>query len=423
MPSEHDRANARKESDQGRSPISLGRALVTIADVARFLRLKRIEAGALTLASPEVRFMLDSETHEPLRVQAYEHKETNRTVEEFMLWANISVASRTTEVFPRCAVLRRHPPPQPGAFDSLEAAAKSAGFELDTSSSKGLATSLDRAQSKHNPWLNKVLRILATRCMQQAVYFPSGECAPAQYLHYGLATPIYTHFTSPIRRYADVMVHRLLAASLEVDVLPHEYEDRQWMKRVTRNLNTRHYNSQMAGRASAALFTQVFFADKPREEDALVLKLKRNGAMVLVPAYGIEGPVLLVPSSRTQSKATSIGWAVSNESQITLSQDGMQLECNLDDGEQLRLKVFDKVRVGLSVEERDRARARHELVYRILDPPFHKRTGALATLPSKRGRMEISGGDPTQAEPKETSTPAEMTKKRRTKKKSPAKRK
>jgi len=132
-----------------------------------------------------------------------------------MLWANISVAARTTEVYPRCAVLRRHPAPQPGAFDGLVAAAKSVGLELHTSSSKALASSLDAAVSKENPWLNKILRILATRCMQQAVYFPSGECAPAQYLHYGLATPIYTHFTSPIRRYADVMVHRLLAGCIE----------------------------------------------------------------------------------------------------------------------------------------------------------------------------------------------------------------
>ena len=51
-----------------------------------------------------------------------------------------------------------------------------------------------------DPYFNKLVRIMATRCMTQAVYFGSGELAPPEYLHYGLAAPLYTHFTSPIRR-------------------------------------------------------------------------------------------------------------------------------------------------------------------------------------------------------------------------------
>ena len=51
-----------------------------------------------------------------------------------------------------------------------------------------------------DPYFNKLIRILATRCMTQALYFGSGECGPSDYLHYGLAAPLYTHFTSPIRR-------------------------------------------------------------------------------------------------------------------------------------------------------------------------------------------------------------------------------
>ena len=67
---------------------------------------------------------------------------------------------------------------------------------------------------------------MATRCMSQAVYFCSGELASAEYRHYGLATPIYTHFTSPIRRYADVVVHRLLSASIGLEPLPEMYENK-----------------------------------------------------------------------------------------------------------------------------------------------------------------------------------------------------
>lgn len=65
---------------------------------------------------------------------------------------------------------------------------------------QALAESLDKALRADDPYFNKLIRILATRCMTQALYFGSGDCSPAEYLHYGLAAPLYTHFTSPIRR-------------------------------------------------------------------------------------------------------------------------------------------------------------------------------------------------------------------------------
>lgn len=83
-------------------------------------------------------------------------------------------------------------------------------------SNQVLAESLDKAVDPSNPESNKILRMLATRCMTQALYFPAGTIPTDQYRHYGLAIPIYTHFTSPIRRYADVIVHRQLAVLLGV---------------------------------------------------------------------------------------------------------------------------------------------------------------------------------------------------------------
>lgn len=71
---------------------------------------------------------------------------------------------------------------------------------MNTNSNKELAESLDAAVKEGNAYFNTMLRILATRCMLQAVYFSSGVVTKEDFYHYGLAVPIYTHFTSPIRR-------------------------------------------------------------------------------------------------------------------------------------------------------------------------------------------------------------------------------
>lgn len=239
-----------------------------------------------------MRFQLD-DLHNPVDVETYKVKETNALVEEFMLFANCTVARRILEAFPQLAVLRRHPAPSERAFDSLIGAAKVAGFTMRTDSSKALAESLDAAQKPGEPYVNQLIRILTTRCMTQAEYFCSGEVAPEQYRHYGLAAPIYTHFTSPIRRYADVMVHRLLAAAIGLAPLPHAYEDRSFMHDTCSNMNRRHLMAQQAGRASVDLYTRIFFRDRPVEVDAYVMAVRGKGVEVIVPQFGIEGPIQL----------------------------------------------------------------------------------------------------------------------------------
>ncbi|XP_075661191.1 exosome complex exonuclease RRP44 homolog A-like [Castanea sativa] len=135
----------------------------------------------------------------------YQIREANQMVEEFMLVANVSVADKILKHFSLCSLLRRHPSPTREMLEPLLRTAAAVGLNLDVSSSKALAESLDRAMGD-DPYFNKLIRILATRCMTQAVYFCSGDLSPPEYHHYGLAAPLYTHFTSPIRRYADVIV-------------------------------------------------------------------------------------------------------------------------------------------------------------------------------------------------------------------------
>lgn len=158
--------------------------------------------------------------------------------------------------------------------------------EIHTDSAKALADSLDVAKVDGFPYFNTLLRILATRCMMQAVYFCSGM--DSDFHHYGLASPIYTHFTSPIRRYetrysicyvdssffkkkkhvsftlflwlhryADIIVHRLLAVAIGADSTYADLTDKHKQSALCNNLNYRHKMSQYAQRASVAFHTQV----------------------------------------------------------------------------------------------------------------------------------------------------------------------
>ncbi|TYZ66284.1 hypothetical protein PybrP1_006340 [[Pythium] brassicae (nom. inval.)] len=346
----------------------LGSGIKTLNAVATRLRAKRIDAGALTLASPEVRFVLDTETQNPLDVQMYALRDTNALVEEFMLLANITVAKKIVRHFPTFSMLRRHPAPSKRQFDLLCSQARAVGVDLRVDSSKQLQDSLDAAQAqeeadesngapaskrsakaaaavasgkqkpppKKNPYFNKLLRILCTRCMMPANYFSSGEVTPKEFHHYGLAAPIYTHFTSPIRRYADVVVHRLLAAAIGVAPLPSYLESKAHLHEISEQLNRRHHAAQLAGRASVNLHTLLYFQQFPTTTDAVITKVKNNGVGVLLPRFGIEG-MIFVCDKGEQDDEQVVRFDAEHHVLTLCKQNARQLQ------------VFDKIQVKVYV--------------------------------------------------------------------------
>ncbi len=181
----------------------------TLNGLAKQLRKRRYDNGALEFDRAEVRFDID-ETGRPLSVYFKESKDANKLIEEFMLLANIAVAEKIGKVpknkKAKTFVYRVHDTPDADKLSNLSSIASRFGFKINA---EGRSTEVNKS-------LNRMLRdvkgrgeetmlsMLAIRSMAKAIYTTQNVG------HYGLAVPYYTHFTSPIRRFPDMMVHRLL---------------------------------------------------------------------------------------------------------------------------------------------------------------------------------------------------------------------
>lgn len=176
--------------------------------LAQLMRQKRFRQGSISFERIEVKFKID-EKGKPLSVYFKEARESNMLVEEFMLLANKKVAEYVGKVSgkkqPKTFVYRVHDKPDPEKLENFNHFIKKFGYDILTTSpkviSKSLNTLMERIKGKNE---QNVIENLAIRSMAKAEY------STRNIGHYGLGFEYYTHFTSPIRRYPDVMVHRLL---------------------------------------------------------------------------------------------------------------------------------------------------------------------------------------------------------------------
>nr|XP_019966186.1 PREDICTED: DIS3-like exonuclease 1 [Paralichthys olivaceus] len=279
----------------------LTQALETLTHVARHLRAQRDRGGALELEGLEVRAQLDEDRNITALVPR-QPLEVHETVAECMIYANHWVARKIQETFPHQALLRYHPPPRQEFFSQLVESAKAGGFTIDTRTNKALADSLDRAVDPQDPLVNRLLRMMTTQAMSEALYFSTGAKSVDEFYHYGLALDRYTHFTSPIRRYADVVVHRLLSAAITAErgVGPgRALSSNKELEEMAQHINNKNRAAKRAQKLSTELFQCLYFRDRDPQTDqrcvadAVIYSIRDNGVLVFVSEYGVKGPVYM----------------------------------------------------------------------------------------------------------------------------------
>uniref|UniRef100_A0A5F9DUJ6 DIS3-like exonuclease 1 n=1 Tax=Oryctolagus cuniculus TaxID=9986 RepID=A0A5F9DUJ6_RABIT len=331
-------------------------AIEKLADIASHFRAQRGLDGALDLDGIEISVLLDEEKN-ILDLVPRQQRRIHRMVAECMILANHWVARKIYESFPRQALLRRHPPPRQNLFSELKQSAKAGGFHIDTSSNRALALSLDNAYDVSDPMVNKLLRNMATLAMSNALYFSTGSCREREFHHYGLGLDKYTHFTSPIRRYADIIVHRLLIAAIAEDKTKTELNllSDRCLEELCDHINERHRAAKLCQRQATELFQCHFFRDKDADRDercvadGIIYAFRDTAVQLYIPRYGIKGTANLKTKDgcvlHFGANGEKIGWVPG-----ALWRSHKQADCVTSSGQGVTFRIFEHVTVKISVQ-------------------------------------------------------------------------
>ena len=254
-----------------------------------------------------------------------------------MLLANFLVAEKlAVEMGPK-ALLRRHPRPIEDGLNRIAKAAEFNGIPLDPTSSHSLHRSLQQIREEFGQDTVDVVQVLLTSPMKVAEYFCVDQSPETFWRHYALSIPYYTHFTSPIRRYADVIVHRLLTAALSGDSVA---TSTKALTHIAQVCNEKRLKSKSAQEQSDAVFLCVYLRDNPREfVEGLVIGVGAKSFTVYVKEFGLEQRLFL-------SDLNCTGEFNKEEQVLTIEQTKISFMSLL----KLRVSVTDTVPISLSFE-------------------------------------------------------------------------
>ncbi|HZK06793.1 MAG TPA: ribonuclease R [Bacteroidales bacterium] len=267
---------------------AMAEEITTLNRLAIALREERFKKGAIDFHTEEVKFILD-EKGKPVDVYVKEPKESNHLIEDFMLLANRKVAERIGRkrgtATPKTFVYRVHDEPSPEKLDKFRQFVGRLGYTMRIGSERSLAKSFnDLFEQVHGRGEENMVESLAVRTMAKAEY------STHNIGHYGLAFPYYTHFTSPIRRYPDLMVHRLLQQYLDKKPSASEAEYEEKCK----HSSEMERKAVEAERASIKYKQAEYMSDKIGQEfDGLISGVSKYGIFVEIKSNKCEGMVRL----------------------------------------------------------------------------------------------------------------------------------
>jgi len=263
--------------------------LMTLHNLSSKLREERFKKGSIAFKSQEVKFKLD-EKGKPIGVMIKEQKEANYLIEDFMLLANRRVAERIAtrknkEGEAKTFVYRVHDEPNPEKLIRFSEFLKKLGYDFQTSSRKSITTSFNQLFDKIlGKGEENMIETIAIRTMARAEYTTHNIG------HYGLSFRYYTHFTSPIRRYPDLMVHRLLQWYLDEKPSASESEYDEKCKHTS----DMERKAMEAERASVKYKQAEYLMDRIGEEfDGLISGVSKWGIFVELTESKCEGMVSL----------------------------------------------------------------------------------------------------------------------------------
>jgi ribonuclease R len=268
--------------------------LYLLNKIAKTLRKRRMKNGALSIESEEMRFRLNDQGF-PAEVVVKTSKEAHKLVEEFMLLANKQVAiflgkPKQEGAKAVTSLYRTHDRPDPAKLDIFSVFINKFGYKVDLNQPEQIAKNINkllgdiRLKNEYS-----LIQSMAIRSMAKAVYETENIG------HYGLAFEHYTHFTSPIRRYADLVIHRILHSAVEKRKNPYE----KGLESICKHISANERKASEAERESTKYFQTLFVQEHIGEvfegtisgiaDHGMYVRMKENYCEGMVPMNQIPG--------------------------------------------------------------------------------------------------------------------------------------